>query len=167
MTRSPAELLWRLVPDAPRLRYNAFTGSNTASEWWRALRDLPGDLRDEAPQRAYEAVFAARVGCAHAFSFAAGRMALYALLEALELQPGDEVVLPGFSCVVVANALRYRGLHPVFADIDPRTFNLDPERAAARLSPRTRALYLQHTFGISAEAERLRALADRHGLLVI
>jgi dTDP-4-amino-4,6-dideoxygalactose transaminase len=167
VTRSPAELLWRLVPDAPRLRYNAFTGSNTVAEWWRALRDLPGDLQDEGPQRAYEAAFAAQVGCAHAFSFAAGRMALYALLEALELQPGDEVVLPGFSCVVVANALRYRGLHPVFADIDSRTFNLDPERAAERISPRTRALYLQHTFGISADAGRLRGLADRHGLLVI
>jgi dTDP-4-amino-4,6-dideoxygalactose transaminase len=158
----------RAVPDWPRRRYNTFTGSNLWTEWLGAWRDLGRrDHTAAAVLRAYEAAFAREAGCRHAFSFGAGRMAFYALLDALGLERGDEVVLPGFTCTVVPNALIYRGLVPVYVDIDPVTFNIDPALIEKALTPRTKALVLQHTFGVSADAASLRRIARAHGLVLI
>jgi len=115
----------------------------------------------------YEREFAARVGCAHAFSFASGRMSLYAILEALGIGAGDEVVLPGYTCVVVPNAVLYRGATPVYVDIDPVTFNVDVGALEAAITPRTRALYAQHTFGLVCDIDGIRRVAERHQLPVI
>lgn len=168
---------WRkLLPDAPRRRYTVHYGSNHWADWWLALgnllqagRDARAGSEDPAPEpvRRFELAAARRCGVRHAVAFGAGRMALYALLEAAGLEPGDEIVVPGFTCAVVANAMVYRGLVPVYADIEPRRFNLDAQAAAAAITPRTRALYLQHTFGQSADVAALRALAARHDLLLI
>lgn len=157
----------RALPDWPRRRFNTFSGTNRGPEWLAAGEAL---LRGDQPQdliRRYEDDFAREVGCLRAFSFGAGRMALHALLAALELSPGDEVILPGFTCVVVPNAMLYRGVKPVFVDVDPITFNLDPDLVERALTPRTRALYMQHTFGVTCDVERLAALAARHGLPLI
>jgi dTDP-4-amino-4,6-dideoxygalactose transaminase len=161
-------LVWRAIPDWPRRRFNTFTGTNLRSEWLAACRALAsGDYTDAGPIRAYEEAFARQTGCSEAFSFGAGRMALYALLEALELNPGDEVILPGFTCVVVPNAMIYRGIRPVYVDIDPVTFNLDPSLIERAITPRTRAIHVQHTFGVSCDVSRIKEVADRHGLLLI
>ena len=117
--------------------------------------------------REFEHEAARACGTRHAVAFGAGRMGLHALVEALGIRAGDEVVLPGFTCVVVANARAYRGVRPVFADIDPITFNLDPARAEAAITPKTCAIYMQHTFGVSCDAEALRDIASRRGLLLI
>jgi dTDP-4-amino-4,6-dideoxygalactose transaminase len=94
-------------------------------------------------------------------------MALYAILEALGIGPGDEVVIPAFTCVVVPNAILYRGATPVYVDIEPRTFNIDVGKVEAAITPRTRALYAQHTFGVPCDVEGLRDIARRHGLPII
>lgn len=160
--------LWRQVlPDPPFRRYTVHAGTNGWDEWLAAWPGLLSPWGDERALRDFEAEAARRCGCRHAFAFGAGRMALYAILESLALAPGDEVVVPGFTCAVVPNAMVYRGLRPVFADIDPVTFNVDPDRVARAITPRTRALYLQHTFGVSCDAASLRELAGRHGLSVI
>ena len=164
----PFHKLHRLMPDWPRRKYNTFTGTNVAAEWWLAMRQiLSGNRTDEHVIRSYEAAMASVLGCRDAFTFAAGRMAFYCALEALDLHPGDEVILPGFTCVVVPNALLYRGLRPVYADIEAATFNVDPDAVEALITSLTRAIYLQHTFGVSGPAGRLREIASRHGLYLI
>jgi len=169
VTRKPVVRSRRhLVQFLPRRRYSPFSGTTSLVELRTALQDLLGSGRDDGEAlHEYEAEFARTAGCRYAFAFAAGRMALFAILEALDFDDGDEVLLPGYTCVVVANALRYRGLRPVFVDIDPHTFNLDPAAVASRLTSRTRALYLQHTFGVTAEVSGIRECAERHGLSVI
>jgi dTDP-4-amino-4,6-dideoxygalactose transaminase len=164
----------RLLPDAPQPRYTVHAGTNQLVEVGRALPWLlaPGGADAEgAAVRAFEAAVASRTHMPEAVAFGAGRMALWALVAALQqtgrLAVGDEVVLPGFTCAVVPNALRYRGLVPKYADINGRSFNVDPDAAAAAIGPRTRALYLQHTFGQSADVAALQALARKHDLVLI
>ena len=103
----------------------------------------------------------------HAFSFWKGRVALYAILKAMGIGGGDEVILPGFTCVVVPNAVRFAGAKPVFADIAPTTYNLDPTSVEAAITPKTKALIIQHTFGIPAQLTELKSLAAGYHIQVI
>jgi dTDP-4-amino-4,6-dideoxygalactose transaminase len=102
-----------------------------------------------------------------AFLFSSGREALLALLRAMELRTGKEIIVQGFTCAVVPNAIHAAGGSAVYADIDRRTLNLTPETVRAVLTPRTRAVICQHTFGIPADAAALRALCDDLGILLI
>src|SRR5678815_5674598 len=95
-----------------------------------------------------------------------GRVALYAILEAAGVTSG-EVVVPAFTCVVVPNAILYAGARPVYAEIEPETFHFDLEKLESRLTPRTRAILAQNTFGLAPPIEELREIARRRGLLLI
>ncbi len=99
--------------------------------------------------------------------FASGREALLALFYAIDLKPGEEVIVQGYTCVVVPNAVSAAGGVPVFADIDRETLNLDLQNIGQLITPRTRAIICQHTFGIPSETEKLRALCDERKLLLI
>lgn len=108
---------------------------------------------------------------AKSFRFFKGRIALHAILKAAGIEPGDQVLLPGYTCVVVPNAIRYLGAEPVFLDIDPRTFNLDPEAVRAwlesPLNSSARILIVQHTYGIPCDMDALIDLSQKFGLLVV
>jgi dTDP-4-amino-4,6-dideoxygalactose transaminase len=158
-----------IIPDIPRRRFNICCGSNTKEEWLLALRllvsvDVNNDLGAVGK---YEELFARLTGSRYAFSFGAGRMALFAILEALGVGKDDEIIIPAFTCVVVANAILYRGAKPVYVDIDPYTFNIDVKKIEPAITRRTKALYAQHTFGLPCDVKRIREVADRHGLAVI
>jgi dTDP-4-amino-4,6-dideoxygalactose transaminase len=114
-----------------------------------------------------EAEFAAFQHCAHGVSLANGTVALEVALEALGIGPGDEVIVPAISFISTATAVSRVGATPVFADIEPYSFNLDPERAAAAVSPQTKAIIVVHFGGQLAEMDRLLALAAGRGLLLI
>jgi perosamine synthetase len=116
---------------------------------------------------AFEDELARRAGVPHAVSFMAGRVALYGILLGLGIGPGDEVLLPVPTHIVVANAVRYTGARPVYVDCRRETYNMDIEQAAARVTARSRVLVLQHTFGIPAELDDAVALCERHGLELI
>ena len=96
-----------------------------------------------------------------------GRVGLYALLEAWSVGPGDEVIVPAFTCVVVSNAILYRGAQPVYADVDRRTFNVLPESVEAKITKRTRLIMAQNTFGLSSDLNRLLKIARKHQILVV
>jgi dTDP-4-amino-4,6-dideoxygalactose transaminase len=116
----------------------------------------------------YEARFAAMFGEEfRAFAFWKGRIALYAILKALDFTERDDVLLPGYTCVVVPNAVRYTGATAIYADIASGGYNLDPVSVEQRITPRTRALIVQHTYGIPADIDALSALARRHRLCLI
>jgi dTDP-4-amino-4,6-dideoxygalactose transaminase len=115
----------------------------------------------------YENEFARCVGSQYAISFAAGRVGLYGTLRALGVGPEDEVLLQVPTHIVVPNAIRYTGAKPVYVDCHLDTYNMDLAEAAHRITPRTKALVLQHTFGIPAELDQAIEFADRHGLHLI
>ena len=126
------------------------------------------DQKEDIAQDEYEAAFSRLLGPdVRAFAFWKGRVALYAILRALGVGAGDEVLIAGFTCVVVPNAVRFAGATPVYADIAPGSYNLDPASAERTITPRTRAMIVQHTLGLPAELDELLALAEQHNLVVI
>jgi len=122
----------------------------------------------QGPWRArFEALMAKRCGTAHAVATNSGTAALHCILAALDLGPGDEVITTPFSFVASANVMLYVGATPRFVDIDPVTYNLDPDRVEAALTPATRALLAVDVFGLPADWPALTRLADAHDLLLI
>ncbi len=117
--------------------------------------------------RAFEEEFASAVGVGHAVAVANGTDALVLSLEALGVGPGDEVVTTAYTFYATAEAIARVGATPVFADIDPATFNLDPEAAEAAVTERTRAIVAVHLYGQPADVLALREVASRHGLALI
>lgn len=115
----------------------------------------------------YETEFARRIGVRHAISFSAGRVGLYGVLKGLGIGAGDEVLLQLPTHIVVPNAITYTGARPVYVDCDPSDFNIDVAAAERQVTPATRAIVLQHTFGAPADLDAVMALAARHGLAVI
>jgi dTDP-4-amino-4,6-dideoxygalactose transaminase len=132
-----------------------------------ALAAGRGPLDATAWARRFEEAIRASMGASAAFAFPSARSALYATLKALGIGPGDEVVVTGFTCVAVANPVLYLGARPVYADIDARTFNAAGRAIEARLTSRTRAVVVQHTFGNPVDAREIVALAGRRGVPVV
>jgi dTDP-4-amino-4,6-dideoxygalactose transaminase len=116
---------------------------------------------------AFEEEFAAFCGSAHAVAVSSGTSALHLALLAAGVGPGDEVVTVPFTFFATAAAIRYVGARPVFADIDPVSFTLDPERLAAAITRRTKAVLPVHLYGQTADMEAIGEVAERHGLVVI
>jgi dTDP-4-amino-4,6-dideoxygalactose transaminase len=122
----------------------------------------------DAPVTAFEREFAEWNGSRAAFAFASGRIALGAAIDALGLRPGDDVVMPGYSCVVVANALRAAGVRPVFADIELETYGLDKDALRRSISGRTKAILIHHLYGfVSRDLDAVLDIARGRGLSVI
>ncbi len=111
----------------------------------------------------FERAFAARLGVSHASAISSGTAGLHLALRAVGVERGDEVVTSPFSFVASANVILYEGAKPVFADIDPRTLNLDPAAAAAAITGRTKALLPVHIFGYPADLPAFEA----HGLPIV
>ncbi len=116
---------------------------------------------------AFEREAAAWLGTRHAVGVASGTDALHLALLASGIGPGDEVVTTPLSFVATAQAIVHTGATVRFADVDPDTYNLDPDTVEAALTPATRAIIPVHLFGLPCDLPRLTALAERHGLLLI
>lgn len=106
----------------------------------------------------FERRFADRLGVAHASAVSSGTAGLHLALRAIDVRAGDEVITSPFSFVATANAVVYERARPVFVDIDPRTFNIDPQAAAAAVTDRTSALLPVHIFGYPADVPALEGL---------
>ncbi len=116
---------------------------------------------------ALEQEVAAYCGTAHGVACASGTDALLLALRALDVGPGDEVVTPAYSFFASASCASLVGARPVFCDVEPDTYNLDPGVLERAITPRTRAIVAVHLFGQCADMEAIRAVADRRGLPVI
>lgn len=115
----------------------------------------------------FERAFAAACGAHDSIGVNNGTSALHLVARALNLQAGDEVIVPAFTFIASAWTASYVGAKPVFADIDPNTFTLDPADVAARITPRTKAIVVVHLFGQAARMDELLAVATKHSLAVI
>jgi perosamine synthetase len=115
----------------------------------------------------FEAALAAYHGMDHAVAVSSGTAGLHLALLTLGIGDGDEVIVPSFAFVAVANAVHQVGAIPVFAEIDPVTLNLDPAAVEQAVTTRTHAILAVHTFGVAADMEALQRIALRHGLALI
>lgn len=127
-----------------------------------------GWISSEGPYIArFEQAVASRLGRKHAIAVCNGTAALQVAIDALRLEPGDEVILPSLTIISCVAAVVRAGATPVLVDSDPRTWNMDVAAVAARITPRTRAIMPVHLYGLPVDLQPILALAERHGLAVI
>src|SRR5438876_12184348 len=151
-------------------RYLAHLGGTTQwSDCVEALRYLlrPTQLVQGSKIKEYEQAFSRMVGVKYAISFGGARVGLYGLLQALGVGEGAEVLLSVPTHIVVANAIRYTGARPVYVDCRLEDYNIDLGDAEHRITPRSRVLLLQHTFGIPVDMDAALAFSRHLNLLVV
>ncbi|WP_258177452.1 DegT/DnrJ/EryC1/StrS family aminotransferase [Streptomyces solincola] len=129
--------------------------------------NLVSNAETETSVRELEQRWAAATGTAHAVAVSNGTAALHLALAALGVGPGDEVIVPALSFIASGLAPLHQMAVPVFADIDPVTFNLDPADVERRITDRTRAIIPVHLHGLPADMDALAGIADRHGLALV
>ena len=115
----------------------------------------------------FERALATRVGAVEGVAVSSCTTGLHLALYVLDVGPGDDVIVPSLSFIATANAPRYVGARPVFADVDPVTFNMTVETIEAALTPTTRAVILVHQLGMPADINSVREFCDRHSLALI
>lgn len=115
----------------------------------------------------FEAEFASYCEATYGVGVNTGTSALHLALLAAGIGPGDEVITVPFTFVATVASIRYTGATPVFVDIDPRTYTIDPSRIEAAITPRTKGILPVHLYGLPADMDPILELADRHGLVVI
>jgi len=139
-----------------------------AEEETAVLETLRSGWLSQGPRVAeFEKQFAAYVGAKHAIAVSSCTTALHLAFLGANIQAGDEVICPSLSFIATANSIRYVGARPVFVDVDPVTFNLDPAKLEAAITPRTRAILAVHQIGLPAAMNEINEIAQRRSLLVI
>ncbi len=152
-----------------------------ADQFLPIMRPLLGEREAAAAQRvvlsgwvtqgpevaAFEQEFAQAVGAEHAVAVSSCTAALHLALHVFGIGPGDEVIVPSHSFIATANAIRYRGATPVFAEIERTTYNLDPQRVADSVTDRTRAILCVHQMGMPCNVEAMLDIGRRTGTAVI
>jgi perosamine synthetase len=139
-----------------------------AEEKQAVLEVLESGVLAQGPRvAAFEAAFAEMAGVKYAAATSSGTTALHVALLAHGIQAGDEVITTPFTFIASANSILYVGARPVFVDIDPGTFNMDPKQIEAAITPRTRAILPVHLFGLPADMDPIMEIADQHKLVII
>ena len=115
----------------------------------------------------FEKQFSAYVGVEHAVAVSSCATALHLAMLTAGIGAGDEVICPSLSFIATANCIRYVGGRPVFVDVDPSTYNTDPERLEAAITPRTKAILAVHQVGLPSPMDEISRIAKKHGLLVM
>ena len=133
----------------------------TGEEEWRATREplINGWLTSGPKVREFEQLFAHRHQVKHALAVTSATTALHLALMALEVGPGDEVIVPAFTWVSTANVVLYCGANVVFADVDPITFNINPYDLKKRITSKTKVIIPVHLFGLCANMDEIKTIA--------
>ena len=133
----------------------------TGEEEWLALKEplISGWLTSGPKVRAFENAFAERHKVKYAIAVTSATTALHLALVALDIKPGDEVIVPAFTWVSTANVVLYQGAKVIFCDIDPTSFNIDPKKLKEKISPKTKAIMVVHLFGLCASMDAIKSVA--------
>lgn len=115
----------------------------------------------------YESAFSNWFDGKGAFSFWKGRVALYAIFKAMGIGPGDEIILPGYTCVMDVNPIKYLGAKPVYVDIEPDTFNINVEFLQQKITTNTKIIIAQHTYGYPCDMDAIMSIAENKGITVV
>lgn len=117
--------------------------------------------------KAFEEAFAQMCATRYAIATSSGTTALHVALLANRIGPGDEVITSAFTFIASANSVLYVGARPVFVDVDPRTYNLDPSKIEAAITPHTKAIMPVHLFGLCCDMDAITAIAKKYNLIII
>ncbi len=126
-----------------------------------------GMLTQGESVKRFEEAFSDYLGVQHSIAVSNGTVALDLALKALDLKVGDEIISPAFTFIATANSILYQGLRPIFADVDPKTFNIDPESLSERITPKTRAVVGVHLYGQPFDLKAISQICDDKGLILI
>ncbi len=124
-------------------------------------------LQNGKYRRKIERKFCEFMDCRWAVGFDSGRSGLYAILKCLEIKKDDEVILQAFTTVALPNVIMWCEAKPVYVDIEKNTYNINPEKIEEKITDKTKAIIVQHTFGNSAEMDRIMKIAKKHNLYLI
>jgi dTDP-4-amino-4,6-dideoxygalactose transaminase len=139
-----------------------------AEEKQAVLDVLDSGIIAQGPRvKAFEESFAAMCGVKHAIATTSGTTALHVAMLANGIGKGDEVITSAFTFIASANSVLYVGAIPVFVDIDPATFNINPDLIEAAITTRTKAILPIHLYGLPCNMDRIMMIAEKHGLIVI
>ncbi len=169
VTKGPARPRQRW-PEGVEVRvWHRYFGSDFGAEELQVLAEvLQQEYQTNGPQnRAFQEEFAQFSGVPYAFTTSSCTTALMLAAQLCGLRPGDEVVTTPLTFASTSQAILSCGATPVFADVDPRTFNIDPASIASRITPRTRAIFVVHLYGQCCPMDAITALAADRGLAVI
>lgn len=138
------------------------------SDVWLAIKLIfqPWIALNRNPQDQLKNSLSKYLGQDYIHLFDSGRTALYFLLQAIDIQPEDEIIMQAFTCSVVPASIMWTGAVPIFVDID-KTLNLDPDKLIKNITPKTKAVIIQHTFGTPANIEKIAAICKKHKLILI
>ena len=139
----------------------------TGQEEWEALKEplMSGWLTSGPKVREFEQLFAERHGVKHALAVTSATTALHLALVALGIKEGDEVIVPAFTWVSTANVVLYCGAKVVFVDVNPFTFNINPEDLSKRITSKTKAIIPVHLFGLCADMDKIKEIAGNIPLI--
>jgi perosamine synthetase len=153
----------------PHYQMNIFCGTNTIEEFKTVLTSVlfRKNLIQGKATAIYQDDLKHYLQSDDIYTFASGRMGFYSILKAIGIQEGEEVILPSFTCSVVPNAVLYSGAMPTYCDINSKDFNIDVTQIERLITPKTRVLYAQHTFGQMCDIDAIIALAKKHNLIVV
>jgi len=139
-----------------------------AEEKQAVMEVLDSGIIAQGPRvKAFEEGFAAMCGVKHAIATSSGTTALHLAMLAHGIGEGDEVITSAFTFIASANSALFTGARPVFVDIDPRTFNMDPAKIEAAITKKTKAILPVHLYGLSCDMDSIMKIAEKHGLAVI
>ena len=140
---------------------------NDERAWMGVLRSLHWNRRRGGAVKEFEQTWAQRLGARHCLATSAGTTALWTALNALDIGPKDEVLVPPYTFIATVNVVLLQHAMPVFVDTDRETFQIDAKKIEERITPRTRCILPVHLGGASAEMDMILTLAKKHGLAVV
>ena len=128
---------------------------------------LSGNLVQGVKVKEFENAVSNYIGIKHAIATSSGTTALHLAVEALDIKPGDEVITTPFSFIASSNCILYQGAKPVFVDIDPKTFNINPEKIEEKITDKTKAVLVVHLYGQPCEMDKIIEICKKHDLKLI
>lgn len=161
--------IFNYLPSYPHYKMNVFSGTNTFDEVKNILKKLvfKNDIANSEDIQQYELIISQTIKSKNIYTFASGRMGFYTILKAINIQQDDEVIIPSFTCIVVPNAILYSGAKPIYCDIKDDDFNIDISKIEQLITPKTKVLYAQHTFGQMCDIKAIKQIAQKYNLTVV
>lgn len=161
--------IFNYLPSYPHYKMNIFSGTNTFDEVKNILKRLifTKDIVNSEDIQKYESIISRTIKSKNFYTFASGRMGFYTILKAIDIQKDDEIIIPSFTCIVVPNAILYCGAKPIYCDIKDNDFNIDVSKIEQLITPKTKVLYAQHTFGQMCDIKAIKQIAEKYNLLVV
>tara|TARA_B100000965_G_C19577314_1_gene751906 strand:+ start:477 stop:1691 length:1215 start_codon:yes stop_codon:yes gene_type:complete len=150
-----------------KYKFSVFSGTNYFKEYLLILKYIINFFSKKNYILEYEKKASQLYFKKYAYSFGSGRMALYAGLKALNIKEGDEIIIPPYTCVVVINAILYCKAKPIYSDINLKDFNMNLDEALKKFSARTKAIYIQHTFGNYLNYEKIIQICKDNNIYII